>query len=424
MRRRTFLAGAAGLASAGALSACGAFGGSSSSANGKTQITLFHRWPNEPNKSYFTQLVKNFEAKYPDIAVKVDSVLNDTYKDKVRVTVGAANAPDVFFSFSGSFASSLVETGNVMDLSDYAKTLSPAIIENQLEPFQVDGKQMGIPITMNGKVFFYNKKIFDQHGITAVPTTWSELLATCQKLKSAGVTPISYGSKEGWTVAHYVGTLNQRVLPAATVSADADPEKGAFTDPGYVTALNYFKQLFPYMTPNPNAVDHQHARDAWLAGKAAIAYLETSEWSYITDKSFQWGTFAFPSLPDGRGDQKGLTGAPEGFMISKKTKHPDEAKKFLTFMLSLNEAVAWTNRSGYMSPVTGAVDKSSAPSGVKALGHEIAEASQMTPWLDDYLDQRIVATYLAQGQSFIGGRITAQQAMAAVQKTAAQVRNS
>ncbi|AZZ38620.1 sugar ABC transporter substrate-binding protein [Acidipropionibacterium jensenii] len=424
MKRRTFLAGAASLAATGALSACGGFGGSSGGDDGgKTQLTLFHRWPNEPNKSYFTKLVKDFEAKYPNIAVKVDAVLNDTYKDKVRVTVGSANAPDVFFSFSGSFASSLVDTGNVMDLTDFTKTLSPTIIANQLEPFQVDGKQMGLPITMNGKVFFYNKKIFNQHGIQT-PTTWEELLQACKTLKSAGVTPISYGSKEGWTVAHYVGTLNQRVLPAATILADADPKKGKFTDPGYVTALNFFKELFPYMTANPNAVDHQHARDAWLAGKTAMAYLETSEWSYITDKSFQWGTFDFPSVPDGKGDQKGLTGAPEGFMISAKTKHADEAKKFLGFMLSLDESVAWTNRSGYLSPVTGAVDKSNAPTGVKALGHEIAQASQMTPWLDDFLDQRLVSTYLAQGQSFIGGKITAEQVMAAVQKTAAQVRAS
>lgn len=416
MQRRTFIAGTAGLAAGTLLAGCGNAGG-----GGKTEIKLFHRWPNEPNKSYFEGLVKAFEAANSDITVAVDSVLNDSYKDKVRVTVGSTNAPDVFFSFSGSFARSLVDTGNVMELDDYVDTLPDKLIENQLEPFQVDGKQVGVPISMNGKMWFYNQKIFDDNGLS-VPASWDDFISVCEALQSAGITPISYGSKESWTVAHYVGTLNERVVDASVIEADEDPKKGEFTDPGYVTALELFSQLFPYMNDNPNAIGHEDARNSWLAGDQAMMYLETSEWSYIKDDAFTWGTFNFPSVPDGKGDQEGLTGAPEGFMIAKNTKHPEEAKKFLTFMLSHDEAVEWTNQSGYLSPVEGAVDDSNAPDSVKEIGHEIAEATSMTPWLDDFLDQTIVATYLSQGQALIGGDATPAEVMTAVQQTAAQVR--
>lgn len=422
MERRTLFTGAAALGATAAIAGCGGFtGDSGGDADGKTQITLFHRWPNEPNKSYFEGMAERFEKANPGITVKIDAVLNDTYKDKVRVSVGSPNAPDVFFSWSGSFASSVVETGNVADLGDAMGELETPIIENQLEPFQIEGEQVGLPITMNGKMFFYNRKILDSAGIE-VPETWGDLLAACEKLKGEGVVPISFGSKAPWTIAHYFGTLNGRILPADTVAADADPTKGEFTDPGYVKALEHFAELLPFMSDSPNSYDHQRARDAWLAGEAAMCYLETSEWSYIEDESFEWGTFNFPSFEDGEGDQTALTGAPEGLMIAENSAHPEEARKLLEFILSTDESVQWTNASGYLSPVEGVAAQSDAPDSVKALGDEIAQASSMTPWLDTYLDQRVVATYLAQGQQLIAGDATPEDVMAAVQDVAKQVR--
>jgi len=48
------------------------------------QVTLrfFHRWPQEPRKSYYDALVAEFERQNPDIKIVMDSVVNDSYKEK------------------------------------------------------------------------------------------------------------------------------------------------------------------------------------------------------------------------------------------------------------------------------------------------------------------------------------------------------
>jgi len=397
-------------------------GSASKGGDGKT-ITLFHRWPTEPKNGYFEAMIKAFTEANPDTTVKVEKALNDAYKDKVRVSVGSAQSPDVFFSWSGSFASSLVATGNVQPLDDLLSKkpeLKDQFYASQMDPMQVDGKQVGLPIGMIGKFFFYNKKLFAQHGLE-VPATWEELIALCEKAKKAGLVPISYAAKDQWTIAHWVGTLNQRVLDPAVTQKDYEPKTGEFTDEGYVKALELFQQLFPFMTPNANAVAHQDARDAFGAGKSALMYLEGAEYNYFP-KDFEWGTFNFPSVPNGKGDPKQLTGAPEGFMIAKNSKNPELASKLLEFMMTPEWGQKWTDMTGELSAIKGAVEKSSVPAPVKEMAKVIGESSAMTPWLDNALDQRLVATYLSSTQLLIGGKASAADVMKKVQATAKQVR--
>lgn len=431
--RRGLFAGIAALGVAGTLSSCGGGNGTSgASASGsagasggeKVELTLFHRWPNEPRNTYFENLVKDFQTANPNITVKTDKVINDTYKDKVRVTVGSAQAPDVFFSWSGSFATSLVATGNVMALDerlaaepDFAKQF----VANQLPPFQVEGKQVGLPIAMIGKVFFYNTKIFAENSIEP-PKTWDELISACKRLKDANVTPIAYGSKDQWTIAHYVGTLNQRIVDAAIIASDYDPATGEFTDPGYVQALERFQELLPYMNENPNAIGHQQARDNWLAGDAAMMYLESGEFNYIEDQAFEWSTFNFPSVPGGKGDQEQLTGAPEGFMIANNTKHPEEAWALLKFLLSPEQGTKWTDETGDLTAIESAIADTKAPEPVKELAAQMAESSSMTPWLDNAIDPQLVSVYLTETQLMLGGEKSAADVMAQVQATADRLR--
>ena len=48
-----------------------------------------------------------------------------------------------------------------------------------------------IPYQPNVFAFFYNKDLFEQAGITEEPKTWDEFKDVCQKLKDAGITPMT-----------------------------------------------------------------------------------------------------------------------------------------------------------------------------------------------------------------------------------------
>ena len=212
-------------------------------------VKFFHRWPNEPKLSYLNGLIAEFEAANPDIKIVTDQVLNDSYKEKIRVLVSTDDIPDVFMSWSGSFAINLVKSGRVQPWDDLLAAdpeFKDSIVESQWPPFQIDGKQYGVPWSMDGKAFFYNKTLFDELGLT-VPTTLEELYAVCDKLIEAGYEePISAGFKAPWAVSHYLGTICQRVVDPEILNNDYVGD-GDFSDEGYITALNIFKDLHNFV---------------------------------------------------------------------------------------------------------------------------------------------------------------------------------
>lgn len=406
------------------LAACGS--SEPGTNDGQVEIDFFHRWPNEPKNSYYADVVAEFEKKNPDIKVNVESVLNDAYKDKVKVVAGSANAPDVLFTWSGSFVNELVKSDALMDLGPWLEKDSAfrdSFYESQLTPFQIDGKQYGLPVGMQSKLFFYNKDVFEELGLTP-PATWDEFIDVLDAIKESGRAPIEYGAQEQWTIAHYVGTLNQRVVDPAVFAADQDPAKGKFTDPGYVEALERFQDLTEYMNDDMTAVGHEIARNAWIAGDAPIMYMQSAEVGYFGEAKFDYGTFNFPAVDGGKGDPRELTGAPEGFAISKSTKHPDEAKRFLEFLLSKQNGIAYAEKAGELSAVKGAVEEADVPEISKELAQGIVDASAMTTWLDNAYDPQIVQAYLSETQLMLSGQQTPEGVMKAVQEAAKRVRDA
>lgn len=133
---------------------------SSDSDTGKTTLTFFHRWPKEPEKSYFEEVVKEFEKQHPDIDIKTEAVLNDSYKDKIKVMTGTNTPPDVYFSWSDEFARQFVRGNKALDLTSYYKkdsAWSSKLVQSQIKPYTVNKKIYGVPVTMDGKMFFTTK---------------------------------------------------------------------------------------------------------------------------------------------------------------------------------------------------------------------------------------------------------------------------
>ncbi|WP_052587368.1 ABC transporter substrate-binding protein [Bacillus velezensis] len=396
----------------------------SSSSDGKVTLKFFHRWPKEPEKSYFEEAVKDFEAAHPDIHIQTEAVLNDSYKDKVKVMLGTTSPPDIFFSWSDRFAYKFIKGDKALDLSSYYqqdKDWSSQLVQSQIKPFTHDGKQYGVPWQMDAKSFFYNKDIFNALHLKP-PATWDELITVCEKLKENGYIPISFGTKAPWTISHYIGTLNQRMVDEKTRAKDYSPETGEFTDEGYVKALEKLQELLPYFTKHVNSVDHEYVRQQFTSGKAAMIYAETAEIKLVEPVNL--GLFPFPKISGEKGSPRALTGSPEGFMISSKTKHPKEAMEFLQFLTSKKMGEKLIKDVGKYSAVQGtATENNSTPIQREAV-QDIVRAETMVPWFDMDVDVEIADVYAAGVQQMLGGTMTPREVMNSVQKAARQVKAS
>ena len=393
----------------------------------KVTVNFFHRWPNEPKNSYINSLIDEFEAANPDIDIVADCVLNDSYKEKIRVLVSTDALPDVFFSWSGVFGENLTRSGRVLALDDVMardSEWSSQIVEGQWAPFNYNGKQYGAPWSMDGKAFFYNVDVFNELGIE-IPTTLNELYAVCEKLKENGYDePISAGFSAPWAVSHYLGTICQRVVDPEVLAKDYTGG-GDFSDPAYIEALNIFKKLGEYMTSDPCSVDHEFARNAFIMGVSPMCYMQLAEMKYMRDdEELNYAFFNFPAVEDGKGDPGQLTGAPEGMMISATAKPEvqEAAIKFMEFVISKEGGHRMIAECGEISCVKGAWDETNCDEKQLEAINLILAATEPAVWQDCATEATIANAFMNGGQLLLTGDMTAEDVMASVQTAAAALK--
>ena len=140
-----------------------------------------------------SELMEKYMDENPNVTIKMDCILNDQYKEKIRMVVSTDEVPDIFSSWSGTFAEEMIQSGNVAELNDMYESdteWSSQISQASIDGFTFDDKIYGVPWSQDGKVFFYNKEIFEENALE-IPTTWTEFIDVLDKLQDAGYeTPV------------------------------------------------------------------------------------------------------------------------------------------------------------------------------------------------------------------------------------------
>lgn len=397
-------------------------GAVSESDGGQKVIRFMHRFPDEPYNSWIEGKLHEYEEMHPDIKFEITSAQNQEYKEKIKIVVGGEDTPDIFFSWVGDFTERFIREGLILDLTPYLEAdaeWKDSLIESQIAQYtNKDGMVYGIPFRLDCKLFFYNTEIFEQNNLE-VPTTWDELIQVCETLKAAGITPIAFGNQEPWSASHYIGTLNQIFVPDEVREKDYDPTSGEFTDPGYVEALEHYQALLPYMTENPNGVKPDMGRTNFVMGMAGMYYAELIEIPYIKQDNpdMNFGMFNFPKVEGAKGNQDILTGVPEGFVVSSKTKYPDECVEFLKWFLGKEVGTDMCQEIGWFNAAKGTTDgltDQALLDGYQA----VMDAKAMSAWLDNALYSTVCDEYLTTVSDLTNGDITPEEAMAKIQAKA------
>ncbi|MFG1956490.1 ABC transporter substrate-binding protein [Nonomuraea sp. NPDC049028] len=295
-------------------------------------LTMVTKFADPKYAPYFEKVVAAYKAANPKVDIKLEQVGDQPYKDKIRVLTASKDLPDIYFSWAGDFANKFVRAGLAADLTGvigpdtpWGSTFAPAA----LKAFQYNGKYYGMPVDLDGKYLAYNKAVFTKAGVQ-VPKTFEELLTACDTLKSGGVQPIAFGNQYGWAAIHFITQLNTYDVAPKTLETDYAPATGAFTDPGYVTALKQFGELVSRCgTKDANGLSHETAQAQFLSGKAAMHYLESVEFDVLDKSELDWSFLRLPAPASAPGDTNALTGAPDGFLVNGQSKNAGLAVDFV-----------------------------------------------------------------------------------------------
>jgi multiple sugar transport system substrate-binding protein len=166
------------------------------------------------------KFVEAQKAKGVNVTVKFEGNGADDkdYKTKVALDLKTNGGGDVL-ELDGIWLGEFAQAGQVKPLADVAgkdkvdawdgwSKIPPAVAA--LGDF--DGKRYGVPIGTDGRVLYFNKKLFAQAGLPAdwQPRSWDDVLAAGQALKKVpGVIPIQLNAGTAMTEA----TTMQGVLP-------------------------------------------------------------------------------------------------------------------------------------------------------------------------------------------------------------------
>jgi ABC-type glycerol-3-phosphate transport system substrate-binding protein len=157
----------------------------------KVTLTYQNHWTKETDAHYkgMEWLYSAFQAQYPYITI--DNILNpdsnESYK-KITADCAAGDCPDIIHGPGPE----MWTAGYLLDLTpyldaDWMKILIPSTFG------KTDDHVWSLCAEFSPMPTIWNTRILDKAGVSSIPTTWDELLAASDKVKSSGKLLTSWG---------------------------------------------------------------------------------------------------------------------------------------------------------------------------------------------------------------------------------------
>ncbi len=284
-------------------------------------------------KAAFEAVIKGFEAENPDVNVTWNLFDHEGYKTSIRNFL-TADAPDVANWYAGNRMLPYVNAGLFEPVDDVWQEhgLNDSL-GSAAASMTIDGKKYGVPYTYYQWGVYYRKDLFADNGI-AVPSNWEESKAAGAKLNSAGITPITIGTKYLWTAAGVFDYLNLRTNGYDFHMALTKGEV-SWTDQRVKDTMNNWKELVDagFFLENHAAYSWQEALAPMVQGDAAMYVMGNFAVAPLREAGLsddQLGFFQFPEInPNVAMAEEAPT---DTIHIPSNAKNKADAKRFLAYV--------------------------------------------------------------------------------------------
>lgn len=378
------------------------------------------------------KFVEAQKAKGVEVTVKFqgDGSEDEVYKQKLALGLSNKTGPDLI-NVDGIWVGEFAQAGYLKPLTDTVgdaakvdgwdgwKQIPDAV--QQLGMF--DGKRYGVPGGTDGRVLYFNKKLFAQAGLPAdwQPKSWDEITQAGQALKKLpGVKPIQINAGTAMGEA----TTMQGVLPllvgtGATINTDG---KWLGDTPQVRQVLDFYKSIYGSGLGDPILQREAKGRDKSFAEFAAnkIGILLEGDYFWrsvvepksgvakMADRDTAVGYALIPASKPGAGvkgqDFVSMSGG-GAVAINPNTKFPQQAWELLQFMNSaemvkagLNGAAKITQRSDVNAEVL------SGDPMLNFVATKVLPITQYRPGLAEY--PQVSAALQQATADVIGGKAT------------------
>ena len=353
--RRDFLKVTGAVGAAGLLAACGGNGGAASSTASSAAeaasvaglssdpVTLtMSWWGGESRHNAYQEALKAFSAEHTTITVNPTFAAWSGWEDTMSTKFAGGVAEDVcqinwnwLYNYSGN-GQTFLDLNSVTDYLDMSQW-----DDAKLGACNVANAQQCVPISMTGRIFYWNMTTFNKAGITEVPATEDDLFAAGKAFQEK--------LGDDYYPLH-LGAYDRMILMVFYLESKygkdwADPVTSTlnYTEDEIAEGLAFIKSLVDnhvmmnlknYYSANSDTATHQS--NEWITGKIAGIFewdSAATKYSSALDDDNKDGFTVGEEIKFGDYNG-GFSKVSMGLAITKTCEHVAEAATLIQFLLN------------------------------------------------------------------------------------------
>ena len=263
--------------------------------------------------------IADFNAMYPNIKVNVETVTDYAETSLLRLQSGDYWGDIMMIPAvdNGELSTYFYDYGSLDTMESLVRFANSKMY---------DGEVYGIASTGNAQGIVYNKKVFEEAGITALPKTPDEFMTDLQMIKdNTDAIPLYTNYAAGWTMGAWDAYIGGSATGDSTyLNQKLAHTKDPFSDPGDGThAYNVYKILYDAVADG--LTEDDYTTTDWegckgMINNGEIGCMVLGSWAYTQmrdagDNGADIGYMPFPITVDGK--QYASSGADYAWGINK-----------------------------------------------------------------------------------------------------------
>ena len=323
-------------------------GGSSDSGEGEeaaadnagTTLKFQQWWGAELPEGYLDEIVANYAEETGTTVELLTAPWADT---KTAITAGAANGTIAdILSVDGAWLAEFVDMGILTDIE--AAGVDTSVVGDY---WSVDGTAYVVPVNNFAYPMYVNMDILEEAGVEAIPTTWSEMIDACKKIKDSGNQALALNL--GTTNANGIQNVYGGTGWASGITLkDEDGNYAVAGNEGQKELAEFFKTLYDNgcLYEGMSTLEEAEMTSNFAAGNCAFTIASAATMSQFTDVNFE--TALIPSK-DGYDGQHGICYASWAVGISEACENKEAAADFVNYLLTGQDGAVSAGLAATMS---------------------------------------------------------------------------
>ena len=375
--------------------------------------------PGTPYRDWLDSQIDRFKAenKGSDVKITLLSTDNEQVAAKLQAAFQARRAPDMMLFYSGGYTTPY--ENQLLELNPYFDE-TPGFFDSlsgmdlSCKDLDCDGGNnaiIAVPQDFGTYGLFYNKAMFKKAGVQAPLESWDDLLTACDDLKKSGVTPITFGDRDGYSTDNWVTLMYGSYFDDGDVAAVNDGEL-PYADPKLVDPLQQLVDLRERGCLNKDASTRENfdANSDFTSKKSAMVLMYPAVIPDFKKKlGKDLGIMPIPQSSDGPLAGRSVGNAFYNYVVTKQSDNPGLAWEFIKVASDKTAAGELLTILG-TPPALKGVDESLVKDEFVQFFVDASQDPAM-PVLDSVIPVPVALTFYKELQQALSGKKTPEEAM-------------